>query len=340
MSPSSPWRRCWAVRRSGRTICVPRRSSPRITRKSRAGRSRRLATITPRASGGKPSATLSSTGLEAEVAVSNQTLKADEANYRQALAMIAEARAGLFPTSEFQSVADARPRGEPSHFARRPGLRELDARRLGQGAADHRGEGRRRAGQRRRSSPMRRCPRNRRWRSPMCSFAKPNSMHDLYADTVAAISALAADHAKPVRRRHRRQIRRHHRAGAIARRAGAGDRHRRRARAERTRDRGADGPPAGGIVGAARAACAGRSRHSRRSALDPAGAPARHRRAPSARWPSRTRRSASRSPAIIPTSRFRAPPAIRQSVHQADRRRESRLVLWARRSRSRCSTAA
>ena len=36
--------------------------------------------------------------LEPTVAVSNQTLKADEANYRQALAMIAEARAGLFPT--------------------------------------------------------------------------------------------------------------------------------------------------------------------------------------------------------------------------------------------------
>ncbi len=36
--------------------------------------------------------------LEATVAVSNQTLKADEANYRQAVALIAEARAGLFPT--------------------------------------------------------------------------------------------------------------------------------------------------------------------------------------------------------------------------------------------------
>ena len=36
--------------------------------------------------------------LEAAVAISNQTLKADEANYRQALAFINEARAGLFPT--------------------------------------------------------------------------------------------------------------------------------------------------------------------------------------------------------------------------------------------------
>lgn len=36
--------------------------------------------------------------LEAQVSVSNQTLKADEANYREAQALIAEARAQLFPT--------------------------------------------------------------------------------------------------------------------------------------------------------------------------------------------------------------------------------------------------
>ncbi len=36
--------------------------------------------------------------LETVVAVSNQTVKADEANYREALALINEARAGLFPT--------------------------------------------------------------------------------------------------------------------------------------------------------------------------------------------------------------------------------------------------
>ena len=39
--------------------------------------------------------------LEAQVAISNQTLKADEANYREALALIAEARAGLYPTVNF-----------------------------------------------------------------------------------------------------------------------------------------------------------------------------------------------------------------------------------------------
>jgi NodT family efflux transporter outer membrane factor (OMF) lipoprotein len=38
---------------------------------------------------------------EAQVSVSNQTLKADEANYREAQALIAEARAQLFPTLSF-----------------------------------------------------------------------------------------------------------------------------------------------------------------------------------------------------------------------------------------------
>ncbi len=43
--------------------------------------------------------------LEGQVAVSNQTLQADEANYRQALALIAEARAGLSPTLNFNPSA-------------------------------------------------------------------------------------------------------------------------------------------------------------------------------------------------------------------------------------------
>ena len=50
--------------------------------------------------------------LEAQVAVSNQTLKADEANYREALALIAEARAGLFPTVNFDpSLTRAKSQG-------------------------------------------------------------------------------------------------------------------------------------------------------------------------------------------------------------------------------------
>jgi NodT family efflux transporter outer membrane factor (OMF) lipoprotein len=39
--------------------------------------------------------------IEAQVAVSNQTVKADEANYREAQALVAEARSQLFPTLGF-----------------------------------------------------------------------------------------------------------------------------------------------------------------------------------------------------------------------------------------------
>jgi NodT family efflux transporter outer membrane factor (OMF) lipoprotein len=43
--------------------------------------------------------------LESQVAISNQTLKADEANYREAQALIAEARAQLFPTLTLDGAA-------------------------------------------------------------------------------------------------------------------------------------------------------------------------------------------------------------------------------------------
>jgi NodT family efflux transporter outer membrane factor (OMF) lipoprotein len=44
--------------------------------------------------------------LEAPVSISNQTLKADEANYREAQALIAEARAQLFPTLTFNGAGE------------------------------------------------------------------------------------------------------------------------------------------------------------------------------------------------------------------------------------------
>lgn len=44
--------------------------------------------------------------LEAQVAISNQTLKADEANYREAQALIAEARAQLSPTLSLNGAAE------------------------------------------------------------------------------------------------------------------------------------------------------------------------------------------------------------------------------------------
>ena len=43
--------------------------------------------------------------LEAQVAISNQTLKADEANYREAQALIAEARAQLYPSLALDGAA-------------------------------------------------------------------------------------------------------------------------------------------------------------------------------------------------------------------------------------------
>ena len=65
--------------------------------------------------------------LEATVAVSNQTLKADEASYRQALARIAEARAGLFPTVAFNpSLTRSGPPGTDNLNAEISGSWTLD----------------------------------------------------------------------------------------------------------------------------------------------------------------------------------------------------------------------
>ena len=49
--------------------------------------------------------------LEAAVAISNQTVKADEANYREGLALINEARANLFPTVNGTGSATRAARG-------------------------------------------------------------------------------------------------------------------------------------------------------------------------------------------------------------------------------------
>ena len=49
-----------------------------------------------------------------DVVVSNQTVKADEANYREALALINEARAGLFPTVQGNGSATRSSESGPS----------------------------------------------------------------------------------------------------------------------------------------------------------------------------------------------------------------------------------
>ncbi len=98
-------RACPAARRSAPTTSAPLRPSPRPTRNSRAGRRPRRATTRSRAPGGRRSATPNSIGSNRRLRSSNQTLKADEANYREALALIAEARAGLFPTLNVNASA-------------------------------------------------------------------------------------------------------------------------------------------------------------------------------------------------------------------------------------------
>jgi NodT family efflux transporter outer membrane factor (OMF) lipoprotein len=64
--------------------------------------------------------------LEQNVAVSNQSVKADEANYRQALALINEARAGLFPSVNGTGSATRSSEGGTNLTAEASGLWTLD----------------------------------------------------------------------------------------------------------------------------------------------------------------------------------------------------------------------
>ena len=75
--------------------------------------------------------------LEAAVAISNQTVIADEANYREALALINEARAGLYPTVNGTGSATRSSTGRNGPDGRGVGI--VDARRMGPGAARDRG---------------------------------------------------------------------------------------------------------------------------------------------------------------------------------------------------------
>ncbi len=117
------------------------------------------------------------------------------------------------------------------------------------------------------------------------------------------LQAFAHDHPEPIQRRHGRQVRRHHRAGASAERPGDAHRRRRDPRAERACDRSADGPPAGRVVDPAWGPVDPRPVDSRavcRRPCSSAGPTSRRRRR---RCDRRTHRSASISPAIFPRSR-------------------------------------
>jgi NodT family efflux transporter outer membrane factor (OMF) lipoprotein len=121
--------------------------------------------------------------LEAEVSVSNQTLKADEANYRQALALIAEARAGLFPTLNFNPSL-TRGTGEP-------GLTSLNDQVTGSWTLDVWGKVRRMIEQQGDAAQASAAILANATLSSQSALAlayvqlrEADSMHDLYADTV------------------------------------------------------------------------------------------------------------------------------------------------------------
>jgi len=95
--------------------------------------------------------------LEKQIDISNQTLKASEAAWRQATALVSQARAGLFPTIGVSATATrsggpgGRRDGHPTHAprqrirARRHG--HVGYRHLGQDPPHHRKRRRERSGQ-------------------------------------------------------------------------------------------------------------------------------------------------------------------------------------------------
>ena len=125
------------------------RSFPRNIRKRRAGRSLRRAMISPKAKWWKLFHDRELDLLVSQVSISNQTLKEDEANYREALA--ADCGGARGAVSDPQSQSFAHPLQPWSLLAASADLGELDAGHLGKGAARHRRERRCRAGQRRRA---------------------------------------------------------------------------------------------------------------------------------------------------------------------------------------------
>ena len=65
------------------------------------------------APGGRCSAIPVLDGLERQIDISNQNLKAAEAAFRQAEAIVAQARAGFFPTADDQRRGGSRSRRDP-----------------------------------------------------------------------------------------------------------------------------------------------------------------------------------------------------------------------------------
>ena len=237
--------------------------------------------------------------LESQVAVSNQTIKADEANHQTALALIAEARAGLLPTINFDpsftrvQTGDANcPTSSTPRSAARWALDvwgkmrravEQDSAAAEASAAD---------------LADARWRRSRRWRSTMSScgvrFARrPARRHgqaykrslDITHNQYNAGAAAKSDVIT---------------ASADCATRSAGDRPRRRAGAVRARHRRADWPAAGRILDRAAAARARRSGRAGPACPRRCSSAAPTSPRPSARWPAANARSASPSPAYYP----------------------------------------
>ena len=195
---------------------------------------RRASRFSPRAIGGSCSTTRSSMRFEAQVTISNQTLKADEANYREGRSADRRGPRPAFSEPDLQPVADAHI--GPEHDLELRDQWKLDDRSLGQSAPDDRKRGRRRASERgrprqraafhavlARDGLFRCCAARDGFFSTICWKTPSDSMrrslditqNQLYSGRVRHIGAL----------------RRHHRAGPGVDRGGAGAEHRGRARA-------------------------------------------------------------------------------------------------------------
>ena len=146
---------CCASRpaRSGPTTRGPRRRRPPPTRKiARTGRSPSRSRRAATRPGGRSTTIPVLDDLEKQIDISNQKLKSSEAAYRQAVALVGEARAGFLPHALARYIAAAEPAAiEDDDAIFGLGGRELGARYLGQDPPRGRKRPGQRPGQRRRS---------------------------------------------------------------------------------------------------------------------------------------------------------------------------------------------
>ena len=188
--------------------------------------------------------------LERQVDVSNQTVKQFEAEYRNAQALVQEAQASLFPVATLNgAVTHGSGFGGSKSSSSSSSSGSLSN---GGGAAhtqytvegsiswdlDVWGRIRRQVESQQAAAQVSAADLANARLSAQATLATDyfdlraeDSLTDLLRQTVVGVSPLAADHAEPVRRRHRLLRRRGDRAGAAGRRTRAACRGRRAARA-------------------------------------------------------------------------------------------------------------